>query len=74
MDLGGGRPSKPVCRTALSAACCPRFLLVQHPGLTLMLYELLNYYRQIFTDYRTGLTTCNFWYGYQIATGKRIRS
>jgi hypothetical protein len=69
VDLGGGRPSERCLPHGVIGAMLPTvpFKLVQQPGLTLMLYEQLNQFRQIFTDGR------NFpddmqpnWWGYSI--------
>ena len=52
-NLGGGSAArKPASPHGIIGGMLPTvpFELVQHPGLTLMLYEQLNHYRQVFTD------------------------
>jgi hypothetical protein len=69
VDLGGGRPSEACLPHGIIGGMLPTvpFKLVQHPGLTLMLYEQLNHYRQIFTDGRSWPDDMQpSWYGYSI--------
>src|SRR5258708_23933132 len=51
--LGAGRPSEHCLPHGIpDAMTISDFKLVQNPGLTLILYEEFNHYRQIFTDGR----------------------
>lgn len=54
VDLGGGRPSERCLPHSIPDAMLPAvmFKIVETPGLTLILYEEFNHYRQIFTDGR----------------------
>ena len=53
-NLGGGRPSERCLPHGIPDAMLPgvNIKFVQTPGLTLLLYEEFNHYRQIFTDGR----------------------
>lgn len=67
--LGAGRPSEHCLPHGIIGAMLPDtpFKFVQNPGLTLILYEQLNQYRQIFTDGRTHPVDPNpTWWGYSI--------
>ena len=66
-DLGGGRPSERCLPHGILGGMLPNtpFKLAQTPGLTIMLYEQFNHYRQIFTDGRAHPKDPNpAWYGY----------
>jgi hypothetical protein len=68
-DLGGGRPSERCLPHGVVGGMLPDvpFKLVETPGLTLMLYEQLTQFRQIFTDGRKHTPDPNpTWYGYSI--------
>lgn len=55
IDLGGGRPSEHCLPHSIPDAMLPGvlFKFVQTPGLTVLLYEEFNHFRQIFTDGRS---------------------
>jgi hypothetical protein len=68
-DLGGNRPSEHCLPHGIIGAMLPAtpFKIVQTPGLTLILYEQLNQYRQIFTDGRPHPDDPNpAWWGYSV--------
>ena len=68
-DLGGFRPSERCLPHGILGGMLPDvpFKLVETPGLTLLLYEQLNDFRQIFTDGRKHTPDPNpTWYGYSI--------
>ena len=70
-DLGGGRPSEHCLPHGILGAMLPDtpFKLVQLPGLTILLHEQFNHYRQIFTDGRQPPQNPNpAWYGYSTGT------
>jgi len=69
VDLGGGRPSEHCLPHGIIGGMLPTvpFKLIQHPGITLLLYEQLDQYRQIFTDGRSWPNDMQpAWYGYSI--------
>jgi hypothetical protein len=73
INLGGGRPSERCLPHSIPDAMLPGviFKFVQTPGLTLLLYEEFNHFRQIFTDGRTFAINDPpppSWFGY--STGK----
>ena len=66
---GGGRPPERCLPYGIPAAILPPepFKIVQTPGLTLILYEALVDFRQIFTDGRKHPKLINpAWYGYSV--------
>ena len=66
---GGGRPPERCLPYGIPAAMLPPepFKIVQTPGLTLILYEALVDFRQIFTDGRKHPKLINpAWYGYSV--------
>jgi hypothetical protein len=68
-ELAKGRPSELCLPHGILGAMLPDvpFKLVQLPGLTLLLHEQFNHYRQIFTDGRSHPQNPNpTWYGYSI--------
>jgi hypothetical protein len=68
-DLGAGRPSERCLPHGILGAMLPDvpFKIVETPGLTILLHEQLNQYRQIFTDGRKHTPDANpTWYGYSI--------
>jgi hypothetical protein len=68
-DLGGGRPSEHCQPHGILGGMLPDIpsKLVQTPGLTLLLYEQLTQFRQIFTDGRKHTPDPNpAWYGYSV--------
>lgn len=69
-NLGGGRPSERCLPHGIPDAMLPgvSFKFVETPGLTLILYEEFNQYRQIFTDGRPfpGNDPVPTWFGYSI--------
>ena len=71
-NLGGGRPSERCLPHGIPDAMLPgvNFKFVQTPGLTVLLYEEFNHYRQIFTDGRPfpDNDPQPTWFGY--STGK----
>ena len=75
-SLGRGRPSG-MCLPhgipdAMLVAVFAPFKLVQTPGLTIILFEEFNHYRQILTDGRRHPTDANpTWFGYSIGTWYR---
>ena len=66
--LGAGRPSEHCLPHGIpDAMSISQFKLVQNPGLTLILYEEFNHYRQIFTDGRPFPQDLNpAWFGSSI--------
>jgi hypothetical protein len=70
VDLGGGRPSERCLPHGIPDAMLPGVLLkfVHTPGLTLLLYEEFNHFRQIFTDGRSlsDIDLPPAWFGYSI--------
>src|SRR4029077_12222769 len=66
--LGAGRPSEHCLPHGIpDAMSVGNFKLVQDPGLTLILYEEFNHYRQIFTDVRPFPKNLNpAWFGSSI--------
>ena len=68
-DLGGNRPSEHCLPHGIIGGMLPAvpFKFVQTPGLTIILFEQLNQYRQIFTDGRKHTPDPNpAWYGYSV--------
>lgn len=68
-DLGGGRPSEHCLPHGVIGAMLPNtpFKIAHTPGVTFLLYEQLNQYRQIFTDGRSLPEDPNpAWWGYSI--------
>ena len=67
-SLGVGRPSSLCLPHGIpDAMLIGQFKLVQMPGLTLILFEEFNHYRQILTDGRRLPTDANpAWFGYSI--------
>ena len=68
-DLGGGRPSERCLPHGVIGAMLPNtpFKIAHTPGVTFLLYEQLNQYRQIFTDGRKHPPDPNpAWWGYSI--------
>ena len=68
-DLGGGRPSERCLPHGIIGSMLPNtpFKLAHMPGVTFLLYEQLNQYRQIFTDGRKHPVDPNpAWWGYSI--------
>lgn len=68
-DLGGGRPSERCLPHGIIGAMLPNtpFKIAHTPGVTFLLYEQLNQYRQIFTDGRAFPKDPNpAWWGYSI--------
>jgi len=68
-DLGANRPSEHCLPHGIVGAMLPNtpFKMVQTPGLTMLLYEQFNQYRQIFTDGRSHPQDPNpAWWGYSI--------
>lgn len=73
-SLGAGRPSGRCLPHGIPDAMLipAQFKIVQNPGLTLILFEEFNHYRQIFTDGRPHPADPNpAWFGYSI--GKWVR-
>jgi hypothetical protein len=68
--FGAGRPSEHCLPHGIpDAMSVDNFKLVQNPGLTLILYEEFNHYRQIFTDGRPFPKNLNpAWFGSSIGT------
>jgi len=71
-NLGGGRPSERCLPHGIPDAMLPGalFKFVETPGVTLLLYEEFNHYRQIFTDGRPfpNNDPQPAWFGYSIGT------
>lgn len=68
-DLGGGRPSERCLPHGIIGAMLPNtpFKIAHTPGVTFLLYEQFNQYRQIFTDGRAFPDDPNpAWWGYSI--------
>jgi hypothetical protein len=68
-DLGGDRPSEHCLPHGILGGMLPAvpFKFIQTPGLTIMLYEQFNQYRQIFTDGRGYPPDPNpTWFGYSL--------
>ena len=68
-ELGAGRPSEKCLPHGIIGAMLPDvpFKLIETPGITLLLHEQLNHYRQIFTDGRGHPPNSNpAWYGYSV--------
>lgn len=68
-DLGGGRPSERCLPHGIIGAMLPNtpFKIAHSPGVTFLLYEQLNQFRQIFTDGRGFPEDPNpAWWGYSI--------
>ena len=68
-SLGAGRPSEQCLPHSIPDAMLPpvMFKFVHTPGLTLLLYEEFNHYRQIFTDGRSLPPTVQpAWFGYSV--------
>ena len=68
-DLGGNRPSEHCLPHGVLGAMLPAtpFKLAQLPGLTILLHEQFNQYRQIFTDGRPFPPELNpTWWGYSV--------
>lgn len=66
-DLGGGRPSERCLPHGILGGMLPDvpFKMLETPGLTILLYEQLTQYRQIFTDGRSHPDNPNpAWFGY----------
>ncbi len=73
-NLGAGRPSGRCLPHGIPDAMLipAEFKIVQNPGLTLILYEEFNHYRQIFTDGRPHPADPNpAWFGYSIGKWER---
>jgi len=68
-QLGGGRPSEHCLPHGVVGAMLPNtpFKIAHAPGVTFLLYEQLNQYRQIFTDGRKHPEDPNpAWWGYSV--------
>ena len=68
-DLGGNRPSEHCLPHGIIGAMLPNtpFKIAHTPGVTFLLYEQLNQYRQIFTDGRSFPQDPNpAWWGYSV--------
>jgi hypothetical protein len=68
-ELGAGRPSERCLPHGILGGMLPNvpFKFVPHPGLTIILFEQLNQFRQIFTDGRDFPKDMQpAWYGYSI--------
>ena len=68
-SLGAGRPSERCLPHGIPNAMLPPVLIkfVQTPGLTLLLYEEFNHFRQIFTDGRALPPAVQpTWFGYSV--------
>jgi len=73
-SLGAGRPSEQCLPHSIPDAMLPPtvFKFVHTPGLTLLLYEEFNHYRQIFTDGRSLPPTVQpAWLGYSVGKWER---
>jgi hypothetical protein len=68
-NLGGGRPSERCLPHGIPDAMLPGalFKFIETPGVTLLLYEEFNHYRQIFTDGRPFPDDPQpTWFGYSV--------
>lgn len=69
-EFGKGRPSEYCLPHSIPDAMSVRnlpFKIVQTPGLTLILYEEFNYYRQVFTDGRPHPAATELrWFGHSV--------
>jgi len=76
-EFGKGSPSSHCLPHAVPDAMLFRpWKIVQNPRVTLILFEVFNHYRQIFTDGR-GVLTDNpqpTWFGYSVGHWKRTLS